>query len=284
MRERALLVSAAAIAGLAFGAAPALASAPLVVTTSVSPRFLYFADMVSARVTVVADPRQVDPGSIRLAAAFGAWDQLAQTETTSTSAGPFMRRSWTFALACVQQECLPGSRPLAVHLTSVTVTAQRLDNSGVVSLRRAWPALSIAPRFGRAPRGATPQFALDLGLPSATYRLDPTSLADLLDAAALVLAAVALWIIVREVLKRRPARAHELPPLVRALALVRQAKERTVDDRRRAAGLLARTLARDHEDPLSDAASQVAWSAGEPAPTRLEDLARSVEASQEEAR
>jgi hypothetical protein len=107
--------------------------------------------------------------------------------------------------------------------------------------------------------------------------VEPTALAYGLDAGALLLVALAVLIVVRQVFRRRRARTRELPPLARALAFVRQAKERPVEDRRRAAGLLARTLAAEHEDPLSAAASNVAWSAGEPAPTGLEDLARSVE-------
>ena len=274
---------AAAAAGLATCSTPALASPPLAVSTSVSPRFVYFADTVTARVTVIADHRQVDPSSIRVTAPFDSWDQVAPTRTTSTSGGPFTRLSWSFDLACVQASCLPGAQPLTIHLTPATFTARRLNGS-TVSVARSWPTVSIAPRFGKATRGSTPRFALDQGLPAATYRLGPTALADGLDAGALLLAAVACWIAVRAILRRRPARTRELPPLTRALAFVRQAKERPVDDRRRAAGLLARTLAADHEDPLSAAASRVAWSAGEPAPTGLEDLARSVESTREETR
>lgn len=267
---------ATAVAVLAASPASALAGAPLTVNTSVSPRFIYFADKITARVTVIADRRLVDPASLRVSAPVGDWEQITPMRTTSTSAGPFTRRSWSFELACLRIACLPGGKPLTVRLPASTVSAKRVDGS-TLSVKRPWPAVSIAPRFGKAAPGSTPRFALDRQLPAVTYRVGPNALAYGLDAGALLLAAVALLIVVRLVLRRRRARAREVAPLARALAFVRQAKERPVDDRRRAAGLLARTLAAEREDPLSAAASNVAWSAGEPAPTGLEDLARSVE-------
>ena len=199
---------AAAVTALAVAVAPALAATPLTVSTSVSARFLYFADTITARVTVLADRRQVDPASIRFSAVFGDWDQVAHTRTTSTSAGPFTRRSWSFDIACLQSTCLPSGKPLGVHLLPATVSATRVDGSTLV-VRQAWPALSIAPRFGPAPANGTPQFELDQKLPAATYRVGPTGLAFGLDAAAVLLAGFCLWIVVREVLRRRPTRASQ---------------------------------------------------------------------------
>jgi hypothetical protein len=279
---RAVALVAAAVTALAAGVTPALAAAPLRVSASVSDRFLYFADTVTARVTVVTDGRVADPASIRLTQNFGDWDQLAPTRTTSTSAGSFTRRSWFFDIACLQTTCLPNGKPLAVHLPPVTVSVKRLDGS-TVAVRQGWPALSIAARFGPAPRGAIPVFPLNQELPAATYRVGPTPLAFGLDAGAALLAGFGLWLATRELLRRRqPRAARELPPLARALIVLRQAKARPIDDRRRAAGLLARTLAADRDSDLSVTASSVAWAAPEPAPGRLEELARSVEASHEE--
>jgi hypothetical protein len=279
---KAVAFVAAAITALAGGVAPARAETAFTVSTSVSTRFLYYADTITARVTVLADRRQVDPASIRFSALFGDWDQVAPTRTTSTSAGPFTRRSWSFDIACLQSACLPNGKRVTVHLPPVTVSAVGMDGS-TVAVRRAWPALSIAGRFGPAPSGATPKLQLDHELPAATYRVGPTGLAFGLDVGAGLLAGFALWIVVRAVLRRRPTRTYEVTPLVRALTFVRQAKARPSDDRRRAAGLLARTLAVDRDSSLSDSASRVAWSAGEPEPDGLEELAQLVEAGHEDA-
>jgi hypothetical protein len=274
MRSTALV--AAAVAALILGVAPALAAAPVEVSTSVSTRFLFFGDPVTARVIVLADRRQVDPAGVGFTANFGGWTQLARTRVTTLSAGPFVRRSWSFEIACLQTGCLPNGRRLTIHLPRLTITAKRRDGSAVV-VQRDWPALSIAPRFGPAPPGATPNFELDENLPVPTYRVGPTGLALGLDAAAAVLAAFGCWILAREALRRRPVRVTEIPPLARALNFVRESKSRPIDDRRRAAGLLARTLADDPDPSLSVTAAGVAWSPSEPQPDRLEELAQTVE-------
>jgi hypothetical protein len=279
MRPTALV--AATVAALAVGVAPAFAAAPVEVSTSVSTRFLFFGDPVTARVTVLADRRQVDPASVGFTADFGDWTQLARTRTTTLSAGPFVRRSWSFEIACLQMGCLPNGRRLTLHVPRLTITAKRRDGSAVV-VRREWPVLSVAPRFGPAPPNATPNFELDENLPVPTYRIGPTGLALGLDAAAAVLAAFGCWILVREARRLRPARTSEIAPLARALNFVRQSKSRPIDDRRRAAGLLARTLADDPDPSLSVTAAHVAWSSGEPQPDRLEELAQMVETVHEE--
>jgi hypothetical protein len=274
MRPTALV--AATVAALTVGVAPAFAAAPVEVSTSVSTRFLFFGDPVTARVTVLADRRQVDPAGVGFTADFGDWTQLARTRTTTLSAGPFVRRSWSFEIACLQLGCLPNGKRLTVHFPRLMITAKRRDGSAVV-VRRDWPALSVAPRFGPARPDATPNFELDKNLPVSTYRVGPTGLALGLDAAAAVLAAFGCWILVREALRRRPVRVSDIPPLARALNFVRQSKSRPIEDRRRAAGLLARTLADDPDPSLPLTAARVAWSSGEPEPDRLEELAQMVE-------
>ena len=93
----------------------------------------------------------------------------------------------------------------------------------------------------------------------------------LLLASAVAAAGFGLWL--RLTASRR--RKRELRPLELALALVREAKAREPDDRRRAVGLLARTLA--PSDRSVPSASELAWSAGEPSPSGLEELAETIE-------
>jgi len=274
---------AVALAALAIGAAPALADTPMVVKTAVSTQFLYFADTVTARITVIADRRLVDPSSIGFIADFGNWDQLTPTRTATLAAGPYVRKTFSLDIACLQMQCLPEpGKKLIVHLPRVTVTAKRHDGA-TVGVRQGWPTLTITPRFGAAPPGSVPNFELNTNLPSPTYRVSPSGVALGLDVVAALFAAFAAWIVGREILRRRPTHVVEIPPLVRALGFVRQAKSRPIEDRRRAAGLLARTLADDPTDPrLRATASRVAWSAGEPEPDRLEELAQMVETVHEE--
>ena len=169
---RAVALVAAAVTALAAGVTPALAAAPVSVSTSVSDRFLYFADTITARVTVLADRRQVDPASIR----FNRYRGVRRLGPGRAHANDvdlgraFTRRSWSFDIACLQSTCLPNGKPLAVQLPPVTVSAKRLDGS-TVAVRQGWRAVEIAPRFGPAPRGAIPVFGLNHELPGATYRI-----------------------------------------------------------------------------------------------------------------
>jgi hypothetical protein len=89
----------------------------------------------------------------------------------------------------------------------------------------------------------------------------------------LVLAALAL---LRPIILPRRARAlgreAELEPLARALALVRASLTRPAPDRRRALGLLSRTLRRRQEPATGQAAADLAWSEPEPDPRSIEAL------------
>jgi hypothetical protein len=280
---RAAVLTAAIVAALAAGAAPALAGEPLTANTSVSTRFLYFGDTVTARVVVLVDRRAADPESVRLSSDFGEWDQVAPTRTTSVSAGPYTRRSWSFDIVCVQPACLPQGRPLVARLPPLTLSARRADGS-TVTVRRAWPALSIAGRYGAAAPGSTPTFGANRNVPPATFRVDPMALKDGLYAGALLLTVLVLGLVGFELSRHRSRRPHGQPsPLAHALARVRQARTRPVDDRRRAVGLLARSLPADRDSAVSAAASRIAWSRNEPAPDRLDEIVRMVESNEGES-
>ena len=105
-----ILLTAIVGAFLVAGAAPAFAAKPLgvQVQTSVSTRFLYFADTVIARASVVIDRRRIRPESIRVTASFPDWEQVAPTQTTSLASGTLVVRSWIFRIACTAYVCLPG--------------------------------------------------------------------------------------------------------------------------------------------------------------------------------
>jgi len=110
-------------------------------------------------------------------------------------------------------------------------------------------------------------FRADTTVPPATFRIDPTTLAGLLVAAAIVLA----------VLRRRRAREVEREDeLARALRLARAARGRPERDRRAAAGHVARLLAR-RDDALAREADDLAWSRPSPTPEALTELVDDVE-------
>ncbi len=266
---------------LAAGVSPGLGTTnPIAVRTSVSSRSIYFADALTVRVTVIVDRRVIRAASVHPRAAFGDWDRLAPTRETSIVSGPYQIQTWLFEVACLQTTCLPHAGTLRVEFPEVVVSATTVDGASR-TVRRAWPSVSIAQRFGASTKGASPVFDLDQDLPKLTFRVDPTRLAYALDAAAALFGILAFFVVARMLLSRRPARGGNTPALARALMLVRQSVVRPADDRRRAVGLLARVLDRDRATSLSATASDLAWSAGEPSPERLEGLVEMVETERE---
>jgi hypothetical protein len=276
---------AAAFAAALVAAGPAAAAAPVSVATSVSPRWLYFADTITARVDVVFDPRRVDAGSIRLQPSFASWDQIAPERSSSSVDASVGRRSWSFRLACLSLECLTRGRGIqGFRIRPVLVTARTRGGADVV-VRRGWPVLYVTGRFNpAATSGLRPVFRLSTVVPAATYRTSPSGLALALDLVGALVLALALGFGALEFVRWRASRrtVAAVPPLVRALALVRQAKARDADDRRRAASLLARTLP-SGRDGLTSTAAEVAWSPAEPDPGQLEELAQAVEQQVEES-
>jgi hypothetical protein len=281
------LALALAVAAVLAGPGRASAAAPLTVQTSFSPASIFFADRVTARVDVVADPRQVDAGSIVVEPSFGAWSEVGPRRSASAQSSTVVRETRWYTLACITLECVPKRQAVqSFHVAPVTVIA-RTHGGGTVKVTKPWPALGVSGRFGPPPNtDVSPQFKVVASVPAASYRVGPGPLADALDAAGGLLIAAGLGLAGFELYRwwrRRERRVEAAPPLARALALVRDSQGRDVEDRRRAAGLLARTLPDDANGLGSDAA-EVAWSAPEPTPARLEELARTVEQSLEESR
>jgi hypothetical protein len=282
--RRIAIVSLAAVAMLTV-AAPASGAPPLIVQTSVSPPWLYFADTVTAQVDVLFDQSNVDASSIRIDPSFGMWQQVAPVRSSSTHSGTVTRKTMWFTISCLTFQCVPKTTTAQPFvLPPVIVTGRNLDGSSL-KISKTWHVLYVAGRF--PPTTSTdvvPTFRLQSQIPAPTYRLNPTMLAFVLDAIGAIIVVLALAIGVRTVARGRLTRHHVVdhrPPLVRALALVRAAQTRDPDDRRRAVGLLARTLPQQ-EDSLKGVASEIAWSMPEPSVDRVEELARTVEAELKE--
>jgi hypothetical protein len=116
--------------------------------------------------------------------------------------------------------------------------------------------------------------------PAPTYRFAPETMRRLLLVAAgllVLLATALLWPLVRR--STQPASQQQRDSLAHALALVRAARSRPPPDRRRALGLLSRTLRRRGEAQVARAAADLAWSEPDPDADRMETLAERVEGS-----
>jgi hypothetical protein len=277
----------AAVAGALIGAGPAVAAGSFTIATSVSPHWLYFGDTVTARVDVRFDARRVVAHSIRVEPSLAPWEQTAPARTSTTIAGSVGHQTWTFTLACISIDCLTrGTAVQRFHLPPVPVTA--VERSGAnVSGRSSWPVLRIAGRFAPAHTvGLRPVFQLNTQVPAATYRANPNSFALVVGVIGGVVVLLAFALGAAATARWRAARrlaVDATPPLVKALMLVRESQGRDVDDRRRAASLLARTLSGE-SNGLRSTAAELAWSPSDPTPIGLEELARAVETKLEESK
>lgn len=279
MRRLALL-GAAATAVAAVAAAPASASAPIQVKTSITPGWIYFADETTARVDVIVDRSIVDASSVDVTTSFAPWEEEGGVQTTTSETASVLHRTIVYSLRCVVVECLPrGTVVERFYLPVVTVSAESRGGASLV-VKRPWPPVRVAGRFLPPITGSVrPALLLQTRAPTPRYRVSPSSAALAFDVGAglLGLAAVVLLAVeLRRSIERRRNPVDERPPLVRALALVREAQTRDVADRRRAVALVARLLPRP--DATQTTAAQIAWSKPDPSPEELEGLASAIEA------
>jgi hypothetical protein len=161
----------------------------------------------------------------------------------------------TYVLQCLDPACVPGPNPRTVKIgTARAVILPRTTTAQVAHPLRS---------FHRQTR-----------VPPPVYRIGPARLRTLLFVAALMLVAVAAFLLTPLVRRLIPQPRDDRTPLQRALDLVRASLGRNTEERRRALDVLARTL--DH-DPQARTALDLAWSAPAPEPRSVEELLSEVE-------
>ena len=254
-------------------------ASPLSVSVSLSPHPAFFGDVLDAEIDVLIDPAVVSATSIRLTPSFAPYVQTGPSEVSRSGGGRRAIVTYRYSLQCVSDTCLPLDKPFALELPPVTVTAQE----GTRRLRATakWPASFIASRLS-ANDIATTHFRRATSMPPAIYAVSPGGLANALTVAAALLALTALWLIgfeLRRLVERRRLQAlAALSPLAAALAYTREAAGRgDPADRRKALGLLAKTLFGAGAPDLAGTAGDVAWSEEPPTPDRALALADEVE-------
>lgn len=219
---------------------------------------------VTARAVVSVDPKVVDPGSVRVSLSVAPLAALGAVQRSGLR--------FTVNAACLDEACVPDTKPRTVRLAPLRVTG-RFRNGHAFARSFRWPALVLVPQVpARALRGAPP-LRLETKAPPPDYAVSPRALATVLDVAAALLALAALAVVRSS--RRRRAELN-IDPLDRALALVRASAERPPDDRRRALNLLARVL--DRRGPaLTQAVDELAWSRPAPSAGAAEELADDIE-------
>jgi len=271
---RRLMLLGAVVSALAVAGPAAAASVRPVASSTLTPRAVFFADPVHARVDVTVDVRVDDPSRIELSAPLGVWAQLGPTSATTSPAGRLTRRRFDLTIVCRTDACVPAGTSQVMQLPAATVTLHARDGKATrIAVR--WPPLVVASRLARAATTeAEPPFRLQTTPPPARARLSPSAVAWALDAVAALLALAAAWALGVEIgRRRRPAPA--VSPLQRALALAREAEGRPVADRRRALALLARVAPRP-DGGAAEAAATTAWAQDEPSPAAVERIVERI--------
>ncbi|HEY1369165.1 MAG TPA: hypothetical protein VGF23_18720 [Gaiellaceae bacterium] len=270
--KRAWLLLAALTAPSAAAAAP-----PLQVRATFDTPTVQFGAPVTARVVVLADRTQVRPASISILGSVAPLTVLSQRTNRSTQGGSAVVAT-VREVACSSEACLAAGGDATPKLTSVTVRAVGADGHAIRAVA-AWPVLHVRDRVSAVDRArAQPPFRADTSPPAATLRISASTLAWLLDAAAvaLAIAAIAVAAHLATSLARRRRRATPVGELARALRLAHEAEGRPAPDRRRALGLLARVLS-SRDRRLAESANDLAWSSRSPDRDELGRLVVDVE-------
>ena len=287
-------LAALAVATVALPAAAAAGDGPplpggraVTVNASLRPSVHLFGDLVRARVDVALDNQRIDPSRVRLQARFAPYEPVGDLRVSRRDAGPLTQLRYEVVLRCLRFACTPEVQRKSFRFPEGRLLVTPTGGStrrATVPVR--WPSLEAATRIAETAEGAgsadfepEADFRGDPApLPRVSYSLNPRAIAAASLMGALLLAALAGAIVVREVRRRRQPpvedEAPEVTPLERALALVQWAAERRNGaERRSALEVLAVALADEGAGDLAAVARELAWSQRAPDAPATVDLA-----------
>ena len=248
-------------------------AAPLTVRATITPPVAGFGDRLVARIAVLVDPKRVDSRHVRVLENLAPLTPVAPLRARRSAGAVVVE----LPVSCLASPCTSDSGTRSVALPPVRIEALA-RTGGILRAQANWPALQVRGRVLSSELDVrqAPHFRANLSLPRVSYGIAPSTLAALLDAAAVVLALAGVALAAWRALDwaRRPREAHR-DELARALELARESRLRPPADRRRALGLVARLLGDRHE-PLSSPASDLAWSRNQPSREELADLVERV--------
>lgn len=254
---------------------------------TVTPPVAVFGDAVTARVTVVADRRWINPARLRVTTDFAPYAQTKPPKVVRTGTGRFAEETWTWSLRCLTEACVPVKPPSGVyHEFHFAPARVRYIGAGGKTEYKVHAPFPLVKEFSAiSPTIVTyltntksilwqyqlaPATAAAFRVPPALVFWAALFLAALLGAGGLALA-------VRWALRFRapaPAAAPALPPsyLERALALFFWANARGDETlQRKALERVAGELPLDVIE-LSEAARELAWSPETPEEDEVEAI------------
>jgi hypothetical protein len=237
-----------------------------------TPRTIAFGDQLTARLRILIDNELIDPEKIRVLARFSPWRDRTTIERIDD--GRITALVHTIRLDCLTVSCVPFDR----ESRTTFAPARIVSGEGPVQ-EVEWPAVGqitrVEPRDPFAPPENTgeeleqwpPAWRAAIAVPEPSYRASPALLTWILAGLGALLvagSAAAAFLLLR---RGRLVRERVVPPLDRALELLRQAR---TDEERRAA-LEALALALDPD--LADPARALAWSERTPSEEDAQELA-----------
>jgi hypothetical protein len=283
VRRAAVAALVIAVAAVAAGSASAAGSRDLAAATFLSPTNLLFGDHVTAELEVLADSARVDPNSVRIKTRFAPFEVVGRPQRERHEANGMVAFRFRYHLVCVTHDCLPAiQHPRGFRLGRAVVSARRRDGTLAV-VAPSWPAMEVSTRVTAIDLATSNWRVRDYPFPAISYRVRPSLLGGLLDAAAALLVLGGLALLARPVLARVPRfwRKDELAGLVaveRALALLRRARRTgEAEEQRKALDLLALELRRRGDAELARGARRLAWSELGPAADEVDSFAGRVE-------
>jgi len=252
------------------------------------PRSLFGA-MLTAKASVVLDPRVTDPASVDARLSFKPFAIRSESRATRHGVGHAEIVTLTYRIQCIVRACVPtggsgraqGAATL-VQLKPGSITARGHDGK-VVSVPVTWPPIGVQSRLTRDDIAfATPQLDAGFDPPPFQYRISPTLLAGGALGLALLLVVGAGWLVAggaladTRLLRQRRIPAH-LTPVERALILAERAvADRETSESRKALERLAVLLRADRLPGPAGDAERLAWSEDAPSREGVASLAESV--------
>ncbi|HXH88177.1 MAG TPA: hypothetical protein VNI55_06185 [Gaiellaceae bacterium] len=265
---------------------------PFRARATLSDRIVVFGDTVRAQVDLAVDLRHVDPGTVKVRAAFAPWRRVGPVRVTRTDAGSSSHIRMTYVLRCLKQACVPERDTLPFEFKPARVEfVNRTGGRG--ALRASFPRVTVHTRISPGDLATAAPWRLDVtNVPEPSYRTSPALLLALLIGGSLVLFAgggVLAFVgwprrHVEPELEPEPEPELMPTPLEQALELLEDAaRANGAADQRRSLELVAEVLGeRGEEDGLAEAARALAWSPTAPGPDKTKSLAARVRAALEE--
>jgi hypothetical protein len=294
MKRTVLVVVLVALAAAAPAAAlspgvqkSAIGAGRLRAYATVTPPAAVFGDAITARVTVVADRRWIDPARLQVTTDFAPYEQTRPPTVVRTGSGRFAQETWTWTLRCLSEACVPVKPPSnlfhAFHFAPARVRDVGAGGHTEYKVAARFPLVeefsAISPTivtYLKNTKSILWQYQLAPATASA-FRVPPALVFWAALCLAAVLGAGGLALAARWVLRLRTPAAAAAPALPssyleRALALFFWANARGDETlQRKALERVAGELPLDVMD-LSTAARELAWSPERPEEDEVEAI------------